>query len=214
MEPAYIYCKELVADKENIFTANIAEKNEVENVKFSKFYTYGVTGMAINPDSNTYSLIKVSDKDKLKEISKKNQNLIKQNKAYSTDLKISNPETKDLLIPLTKKNRTELPPIKLSYFNVSTGKNEEISFCDYYTHLEKFGFEWENDKLEVKYRVELVGDNKFLKKSVTMSRSARCKLLVNESRIWNMDVANKTKKRLSYSAGFFYEEKHVLDFLT
>ena len=71
MEPAYIYYKELVADKENIFTANIAETNEVENVKFSKFYKYGVTGMTINPDSNSYSLINVSEKDKLKEISEK-----------------------------------------------------------------------------------------------------------------------------------------------
>ena len=96
-------------------------------------------------------------------------------------MKISNPETKDLLIPLTKNNESELPPIKLSYFNVSTGKYEETSFYDYYTHLEKFGFEWEHDKLEFKYRVELVDDNKFLK---------RCKQDVNflymkaESGIW------------------------------
>ena len=118
-------------------------------------------------------------------------------------MKISNPETKDLLIPLTKKNETELLSIKLRYFNVSTEKIEEVSFYDYHTHLEKFGFEWENDKIEFKYKVELVDDNKFLKKSVTMGRDARCKLLVDESRIWNMDIANKTKKRLSYSTGFF-----------
>ena len=56
MEPTYIYYKKLAADKENIFTANIAE-NEVENVKFSKFCKYGATGMAIDPDSNSYSFI-------------------------------------------------------------------------------------------------------------------------------------------------------------
>ena len=32
MEPAHIFFKELSADEKNIFTADIAEKNEVENV--------------------------------------------------------------------------------------------------------------------------------------------------------------------------------------
>ena len=36
MEPTDIFYKELPVDKNNIFTANIAEKNEVEEVKFKK----------------------------------------------------------------------------------------------------------------------------------------------------------------------------------
>ena len=32
MEPVHIFYKELSADENNIFTADIAEKNEVENV--------------------------------------------------------------------------------------------------------------------------------------------------------------------------------------
>ena len=68
---------------------------------------------AIKPDIGSYSLTKVSDKQKLKEISKKIQDLVKKNKELKTDLKISNPETKDLIIHLSKKTETELPPINL-----------------------------------------------------------------------------------------------------
>ena len=71
MEAAHFYYKESVTDKENIFTANISQNNEAENKKFSKSHKYGVTGMAIKPDIGSYSLIKVSDKEKLKEISEK-----------------------------------------------------------------------------------------------------------------------------------------------
>ena len=34
MEPIHIFYKELTLDENNIFTANLAEKNEVEEVKF------------------------------------------------------------------------------------------------------------------------------------------------------------------------------------
>ena len=64
IEPAYIYYKELAADKKNIFTANIAEKNEVENVKFSKSQEYGVTGMTIIPDIKDSSILKVTNEKK------------------------------------------------------------------------------------------------------------------------------------------------------
>ena len=43
-----------------------------------------------------------------------------------------------------------------------------------------------------------------------MGKLARCKPNVDESRIWHMEMANT--RRLSFSFGFFYEEKHVLDY--
>ena len=48
MEPIHIVSKELPVDENNIFTANIIEKNEVENVKFKKSLEYAVTGLSIN----------------------------------------------------------------------------------------------------------------------------------------------------------------------
>ena len=48
MEPIHIVSKELPVDENNIFTPNITEKNEVENVKFKKSLEYAVTGLSIN----------------------------------------------------------------------------------------------------------------------------------------------------------------------
>ena len=48
MEPIHIFYKELPADENNIFTADIAEKNDAENVKFKKSVKCAVTGLSIN----------------------------------------------------------------------------------------------------------------------------------------------------------------------
>ena len=50
MEPIHIFYKELPVDENNIFTANITAKNEVENVKFKKSLEHAVTGLSINQD--------------------------------------------------------------------------------------------------------------------------------------------------------------------
>ena len=81
--------------KNNIFTASISRNNEVENVRFFQFYEYGITGTSIKPDAGSYSLIQVTDKAKLEEVSKKIQDLVKKNKEPDLDLKIGNLEAKD-----------------------------------------------------------------------------------------------------------------------
>ena len=43
MEPIHIFYKELSVDENNTFTADITEKNEVENVRFKKSLEYAVT---------------------------------------------------------------------------------------------------------------------------------------------------------------------------
>ena len=55
MEPTHIFYKELAVDQDKIFTANIPQNNEVENIKFSNLYNYGITGMSIKPDAGSYS---------------------------------------------------------------------------------------------------------------------------------------------------------------
>ena len=47
MERVHVFYKELPTDENNIFTADIAEKIEVENVKFEKSQEYAVTGLPI-----------------------------------------------------------------------------------------------------------------------------------------------------------------------
>ena len=45
----------LPVDKSNIFTADMAEENEVENVRFKKSLEYAVTGLSINQDRLCFS---------------------------------------------------------------------------------------------------------------------------------------------------------------
>ena len=63
MEPIHIFYKELPVDENNIFTANIAEENEVEEVRFKKSKEYAVIGLPINQDINC-SLAAVTDTDR------------------------------------------------------------------------------------------------------------------------------------------------------
>ena len=52
-----MFYKELTVAENNIFTADITEKNEVENVRFKISVVYAVTGLLINPDINTSLII-------------------------------------------------------------------------------------------------------------------------------------------------------------
>ena len=61
MELTHIFDKELPIDENNIFTANINEKNEVQNILLRKSNEYAVAGLAIN--QNTDNLIEVTDRN-------------------------------------------------------------------------------------------------------------------------------------------------------
>ena len=62
MEAIHIFYKELPVDENNIFTADITEKNEVENVRFKKLLEYVVTRLSINQDIGS-ALVTVTDID-------------------------------------------------------------------------------------------------------------------------------------------------------
>ena len=101
MEPIHIFCKQLPVDEDNIFTADIRQKNEVENVKFKKSLEYVVTGLSINQDIGS-ALVPVTDIDQQNFLSNTIQKLVKEKKDPDLDLKITNPETKDIIIRLKK----------------------------------------------------------------------------------------------------------------
>ena len=79
MEPVHTFYKELPAGEINIFTADIAEKNEAENVKFKKSQEYAVTGLSINQETGS-ELIAVTDVNKLNNLRNSIQNLVKEKK--------------------------------------------------------------------------------------------------------------------------------------
>ena len=98
MEPVHIFYKELSAHDNNIFTADITEKNEVGNVKLKKSLKYAVTGLSINHNIGT-DLVTMTNFDRQNLLSNAIQKLVKEKKDPDLDLKISNPETKDLITP-------------------------------------------------------------------------------------------------------------------
>ena len=73
MEPIHIFYNELEIDGNNVFTANISQENEVENVLFKKNKEYAITGMTIKPDIVDSDIVKVTDQKKFESLSKRIQ---------------------------------------------------------------------------------------------------------------------------------------------
>ena len=123
MDSSYIYFKEIKIDQDNTFTANFSEENEIENVKFKKENEYGITGLTINVDLPDKKILKIENENEPDNISREIQELIRQNKEPNLTFIISHLETKSIIIPFVKKkNETELPKKKLTFFNTSTKK--------------------------------------------------------------------------------------------
>ena len=103
MELAHIFHKGLAVDEKNIFTVNLAEKTEVEEVKFKKSKKYAVNGISIKQDIDS-SVAVVTDTDRQKVLSKLIQKIVKKTKP-DLDLKICSEEMAlDKIISFQKRN--------------------------------------------------------------------------------------------------------------
>ena len=142
MDSIHIFYNELEIDKD-VFTSNILLEKNVENVIFDKNKEYTVTGMTIKPEIIDSELVKIKNIKELDRISKEIQEITKNYKEPDLTLSISNPEIKAVLVPFVKKSESELPRIKLTFFNTITNKNEDFFVYDYYKHLKRSGFVWE-----------------------------------------------------------------------
>ena len=174
MEPIHIFYEELPVNENNIFIANLTEKNEVKNVRFKKSLEYSVTGVSIGQDIGWT----LTDIDRQNFLRNTIQNLVKEKKEPDLDLKISNSETKDIIIAFQKRSATDCPPIKLTNLQFNNQKkNEEIEFYSCFEHLNKFDFVWEYSLLDFRYSVELSTDKKKLIRKIAMNKIARKKYL-------------------------------------
>ena len=126
MEPIHIFSKELSTDKNNIFTANLAEQNEVVEVKFRKSREYAVTVLSINQDIHS-DLVEVTDTDRQEAISNLTQRLVKQKKDPDLDLRMYNEEAFEKIIPSKKKYKSDIRPIKLSFYNMTTKNKKKLN---------------------------------------------------------------------------------------
>ena len=122
MDPIHIFFKELEINQDNTLTAIVSQENEVENVVVNTDTEYAVTGMVIKPDIANSELVKIENNKELDRIRKEIQELIKSYKDSDLTLNISHPKIKTLLLPFVKKDESDLPKIKLTYFNTTTKK--------------------------------------------------------------------------------------------
>ena len=122
MDPIHIFFKELEINQDNTLTAIVSQENEVENVVVNTDTEYAVTGMVIKPDIANSELVKIENNKELDRIRKEIQELIKSYKDSDLTLNISNTKIKTLLLPFVKKDESDLPKIKLTYFNTTTKK--------------------------------------------------------------------------------------------
>ena len=120
MELIHIFYRQIPLD-ENIFTANLAEKNEVEEVKFKKSKECAITGLSINQNVDS-DLVAVANVDKQEVISNLLQKLVKEKKEPDLDPKIYCEETFEKIIPFEKKGSSKVPNQKLTYYNITTKK--------------------------------------------------------------------------------------------
>ena len=120
-----------------------------------------ITGLSINQDVDS-DLVAVADSDRQEVISNLIQKLVKEKKEPDLDLKIYCEEAFEKIIPFEKKESSKVPNQKLTYYNTTTKKQEEVEFYNYFLHLEKFGLEWQDASIESKYSVELSTDKKKL----------------------------------------------------
>ena len=176
MDVSFIYFKEIDIDQDQTFTADFSKENEIYKVLFSKVNEYGVTGLTINTILPDEKILKIENVKEQKRISEEIQELIKNYKETDLTFFISHPETNTITIPFVKKNKSDLPKLKLLYFNTSSKKNEDFLMYHYLGHFKKFGFEWNHNELDFKFEIKIDG-KKTKKKDFFLSKKIKKKYL-------------------------------------
>ena len=141
--------------QDQTFTVNFSKENEIENVVFDKDNEYAITGLKINAELPDKKILKIENVKEQNRINSEIQEIIKNYKEPDLTLFMSHPETKTIEIPFVKKNESDLPKIKLTYFNSTTTKNEDFFIYDFIEHFKKFGFEWNKDGLGLDYQIRI-----------------------------------------------------------
>ena len=72
-------------------------------------------------------------------------------------------------------------------------------------HLEKYEFGWEDNSLEFKYSVRLSTNKKGLIKKISMGKTIKKKLFLDESRVWSfaVDKMERNNLEITFLGTFF-----------
>ena len=145
MEFCQVFYKEIPLDEDNIFSGNLMENNEVEQVKFKKSKIYTISGLSIDQDTQSnVSLPNVEEKKALSDILR---TYAEEKNKFNLDLKIYKENYFDINVPFQK--RTDVLINGFQYYDTTTQKQETIELYDCYHQLKNFGFTWEHAPLEL-----------------------------------------------------------------
>ena len=160
------------------------KENQIEAVTFNNDYEYAVTGLSANVKIPKDKLIRLTTKEKV-EKAKEIKQIVDDYVEPDLSLYIVNTETETVKFPFTKKNVTDLPPLKFDYFDYSAQKTKQVSVYDFEGHLQKFGFEWKNTPSNFRYTIKKFNDK--IKKNIFLSELTRQKFIVDKQRIYIQD---------------------------
>ena len=130
------FWKEIPVDEDNIFSTNLAENNEVEQIKFKKSKIYAISGLSVDQDIQfNVSLPNIERKKTLSDILRI---YAQEKEKFDLDLKIYKENWFDIVVP--SKKRTDVLINGFQYYDTTIQKQETIEFYNYYYHHKNFGF--------------------------------------------------------------------------
>ena len=120
MDINYVFYKELPILDENIFSANLAENNEIEEISYKKYNRHLITGLKVNQKSKT---TKISDELLSNAIDTKNV-------SFRFVMEMEN-----LFFAAVKFQKKDDVKKQKFIYNNEKGEVKTIEFYDYFDHL-------------------------------------------------------------------------------
>ena len=139
-----MFSKEIPLDEDNIFSANLTDNNEVEQIRFNKSKLYAISGLLINQtiDANL-SLPNVEGKKGFRYFKK-----ICGRRKINLDLKIYNENFLDVTVPFKK--RTD---VLIDWILQSRKNGKPLNFTIIMIIFKRFGFILEYTPMEFTYEI-------------------------------------------------------------
>ena len=143
MEFWHVFYKEFPIVEDNIFSGNLTENNEFEQISFKKSKLYAISGLSL--DQDTASNIFLPNVEGKKALSDILRTYVEEKYKFNLDLKSQKEYYFGINVPFVKRMAVLINGFK--YYDTTTHKEETINFYNYYDHLKNFGCTCEHSPL-------------------------------------------------------------------